>query len=83
MPVGPAPRALDTLDFGALLRIVARLSGPATLGVDDADAVVTEWGVAQLRGKSPTERARQMIAIADLRHRAALSDAARNAGLAG
>lgn len=73
----------STARGGAVSRIVARLSGPATLGVADADAVVTEWGVARLRGESPAERARQMIAIADPRHRAALSDAARVAGLAG
>lgn len=41
----------------------------------DVDAIVTEWGVAELRGCSLAERARRMIAIAAPEHRDALSEA--------
>lgn len=45
-------------------RIVARLSGPATIGRADAAIVVTEYGVADLRDLSLAERAAKLIAIA-------------------
>lgn len=35
----------------------------------DVDAIVTEWGIAELRGCSLSERARRMIAIAAPEHR--------------
>ena len=50
-------------------RIVARLSGPVTTARADADAVVTEHGIAELAGRTLQERARAMIAIADPAHR--------------
>ncbi|MDP2724776.1 MAG: acetyl-CoA hydrolase/transferase C-terminal domain-containing protein, partial [Syntrophales bacterium] len=46
----------------------------ATVGRADIDIVITEYGIAQLRGKSLAERARDLIAIAhpnfreELRH---------------
>jgi acyl-CoA hydrolase len=39
----------------------------------DVDAIVTEWGVAELRGCSLSERACRMIAIAAPEHRERLS----------
>lgn len=45
-------------------RIVAGLSGPATIGRADASIVVTEYGVADLRGLSLAERVQKMVAIA-------------------
>jgi acyl-CoA hydrolase len=42
----------------------------------DADTVVTEYGIAELRGRSLSERARQLIAIAHPTFRHALSEAA-------
>ncbi len=45
-------------------RIVARLSGPVTTPRSDVDLIVTEHGVADLRGASERERARRIIAIA-------------------
>ena len=39
----------------------------------DVDAIVTEWGVAELRGCTLRQRARRMIAIAAPEHREALS----------
>jgi acyl-CoA hydrolase len=55
-------------------RIVPALS-PGThvsTSKNDVDYVVTEYGVAQLRGKSATQRARELIAIAHPMFRAAL-----------
>jgi acyl-CoA hydrolase len=43
----------------------------------DADLVVTEWGVAHLRGQPLQERARRMLAIAAPEHREALERATR------
>ena len=45
-------------------RIVACLSGPATVPRADAGVVVTEYGVADLRDQPLRERARRLIAIA-------------------
>lgn len=56
-------------------RIVARLSGPVTTARADADAVVTEHGIAELAGRTLQERARAMIAIADPAHRRQLEGA--------
>lgn len=49
---------------GGRSRIVADLSGPATVARSDAGVVVTEHGVADLRGLTLRERARRMIGIA-------------------
>jgi acetyl-CoA hydrolase len=47
-------------------RIVARLAdGVVTTPRADADCVVTEHGIAELRGRTIAERARALIAIAD------------------
>jgi acetyl-CoA hydrolase len=54
-------------------RIVARLSGPATLPASVADFVVTEHGIAALRDRSPDERRSALIAIADPAHRRELA----------
>lgn len=61
-------------------RIVAALSGPATISAADADLVITEFGVARLRDASVEERARRMIAIAHPEDREALTAAARQLG---
>ena len=57
---------------GTASRIVARLSGPAGLARADAGVIVTEYGVADLRGLSLARRRERMIAIAHPDHRAAL-----------
>lgn len=57
-------------------RIVAELSGPVSTPRSEAGLIVTEHGVADLRGKSLSERRRLMIDIAAPEHRAAL-DAGR------
>jgi len=48
-----------------LSRIVRRLSGPVSTPRADAGLIVTEHGVADLRGQPVSERARRLIAIAD------------------
>jgi len=45
-------------------RIVSTLSGPATLSAGDAGIVVTEFGIADLRGKTLTDRRRLLLDIA-------------------
>jgi len=47
------------------------------------DHVVTEWGIAKLRGRSIAERARALIAIAHPDHRDGLERDARELGLLG
>jgi acetyl-CoA hydrolase len=54
---------------GAVSRIVVKLSGPVSGPRCDADMVVTEWGIAALRGRTLAERRKAMIAIADPKFR--------------
>jgi acetyl-CoA hydrolase len=61
---------------GTASRIVTRLNGPAGLSRADAGVIVTEYGVADLRGLSLARRRERMIAIAHPDHRAALGAAA-------
>jgi acyl-CoA hydrolase len=58
---------------GSASRIVARLSGPASQARADAGVIVTEYGVADLRGLTLAQRRERMIAIAHPEHRAALA----------
>jgi acyl-CoA hydrolase len=64
---------------GAVSRIVAPGAGhgPVSLGRMDIDLVVTENGIADLRGTSYQARAERLIEIAAPSHRAALTDAWR------
>ena len=57
---------------GPASRIVARLSGPATVARADAGVIVTEYGVADLRGLTLSQRRERMLAVAHPDHRAAL-----------
>ena len=54
-------------------RIVPQLDKPASLGGREADTIVTEHGIAELRGRSVDERAEALIAIAEPVHRNALA----------
>ncbi|KWC80452.1 acetyl-CoA hydrolase [Burkholderia cepacia] len=65
---------------GAHSRIVTKLSGPVTVPRSDACVIVTEYGIADLRGLSLAQRMPKMIAIAHPDHRERL---AREAGLSG
>jgi acyl-CoA hydrolase len=61
---------------GAISRIVARLEAPTvSIPRDDTDLVITEHGVADLRGRGLDERAAALIDIAEPAHRAALAEA--------
>jgi len=64
---------LPSRSAGGRSRIVARLSGPATLPAWAADFVVTEHGIAALRDRSAAERRSALIAIADPAHRKELA----------
>ncbi|MGC9670715.1 acetyl-CoA hydrolase/transferase family protein [Planosporangium sp. 12N6] len=57
---------------GPASRIVATLSGPVSTPRADAGIIVTEYGVADLRGLSLDERRARMLAIAHPDHRPAL-----------
>lgn len=62
-------------------RIVASLGNrPVTVPRVEVDVVITEQGVAQLRGCSLQERARRLLSIAHPDHREALARGWRDAG---
>jgi len=60
-------------------RIVARLQGPVSTPRSDAGIIVTEYGIADLRGAGLTERARRLLAIAHPDHRERLERDSRAA----
>lgn len=62
----------STAARGTASRVVARLDGATTVPRAAADVVVTEHGVAHLRGRSLAERDEALRAVADPAHRAAL-----------
>ena len=76
VPVIALPSTTGRSAAGTASRIVARLNGPAGLARADAGVIVTEYGVADLRGLSLARRRERMIAIAHPDHRAALESAA-------
>ncbi len=63
-------------------RIVGALSpgSVVTTGRNVVDHVVTEHGVAELRGRSVAQRARALVAVADPRFRDGLEVQARALG---
>ena len=64
-----------------LSRVVAQLSGPVSVSRAESCVVVTEHGIADLRGLSLKQRVPRMIAIAHPDHRDALERAASERGL--
>ncbi len=75
--MSPKGRSIVTLPSstkgGTVTRIVPRLpDGAVTTSRADVDVVVTEHGVAHLRGASISERMKRLIAIADPNHRVEL-----------
>ena len=76
VPVLALPSTAGPSTAGTASRIVARLSGPAGLSRADTGVIVTEYGVADLRGLNLARRRERMIAIAHPDHRAALGAAA-------
>lgn len=69
----PASRIVSSLDNGTVV------TTPRT----DAMYLVTEYGIANLKGKSVSERARALIALAHPDERDALYDDARKQGMLG
>lgn len=69
----------STAKEGALSRIVPTLKegSVVTTGRNEVDYIITEYGIARLRGKTVVERAKALIAIAHPNFRAELEEAAR------
>ncbi len=72
--------AHSTAQQGAVSRIVPKIEGPATDPRADIQYVVTEYGIANLRGKSTVQRAEALIAIAHPKFRDELARGARQLG---
>ena len=72
----------STARSGEVSRIVPRLPPGAAVTTDKntVDKVVTEFGVAELRGRTIGERTRALIAIAHPDHRDELARAAHEMG---
>jgi len=73
----------STAKGDSISRIVPALASGThlTTSKNDVNYVVTEFGVAQLRGKSAKQRAQELIGIAHPDFRAELSEAARRQGV--
>lgn len=71
----------STAAAGTVSRIVPYLAQGAGVVTTRAhvETIVTEWGVAEMHGRSIRERARQLISIADPRFREDLTTEARRA----
>jgi len=69
----------STAQNDRITRIVPTLAPGTHMSTskNDINYVVTEFGVAQLRGKSAKQRAQEMIAIAHPDFRAELTEAAK------
>ena len=71
----------STAANGTLSRIVPTLTGPVTTSRNDTHIVVTEYGWANLKGRSVAERASALIGLAHPDFREGLERAARETGL--
>jgi acyl-CoA hydrolase len=64
----PGGRAIIALGSsakgGTLSKIVTKLNGPVTTARSEADVIVTEYGAAELKGRTLGQRAKAMIQIA-------------------
>jgi itaconate CoA-transferase len=72
--------AYSTAANGAISRIVPKVEGPTTDPRADTQYIVTEYGVADMTGKSTAERAAALIAIAHPKFREELERGARKLG---
>lgn len=81
----PGGRSIVALPATALggtqSRIVDALTGPVTTARSDVDVIVTEYGAAELRGRSLEARAKALIAIAAPPFRDELAAATRSQGI--
>ena len=64
----------STAAKGQVSRIVATLDGPVTTPRNDVHYIVTEYGCADLRGKTLNQRAEALIALAQPKFRDALAN---------
>jgi itaconate CoA-transferase len=69
--------AHSTAAKGKVSKIVARLDGPNTTPRIDTHWIVTEFGAANMKGMSSTERATALIALAHPEFRDELTAAAK------
>lgn len=72
--------AYSTAAKGTISRIVPKIEGPTTDPRADIQYIVTEYGVADMTGKSTAERAEALIAIAHPRFRDELRMKAKETG---
>ena len=72
--------AYSTAAKGSVSRIVPKIQGPTTDPRADTQYIVTEYGVADMVGKSTAERAEALIAIAHPKFRDDLRQGARELG---
>jgi len=61
-----------TAGGGRFTRIVAALTGPVSTARSEVDVIITEFGAAELKGRSIAERAKRLAAIAHPDFREAL-----------
>jgi acyl-CoA hydrolase len=82
---GQAFIVLHSTTGSGISRIRVRLTEGSVVTTlkNTVDHVVTEYGIAKLRGRSIAERARALVAIAHPDHRDALEAEARSAGIWG
>jgi len=72
--------AYSTANNGKISRIVPKIEGPTTDPRADTQYIVTEYGIADMFGKSTTERAEALIAIAHPKFRDELRQRAKAMG---
>ena len=72
--------AYSTATKGTVSRIVPKIQGPTTDPRADTQYIVTEFGVADMTGKSTAERSEALIAIAHPKFRDELRRGARELG---
>lgn len=77
MPGSISVVALPAVSKKGLSRIVPRIDGLCSVPRGDVEIVVTEHGLADLRGCSVVERGERLIEIAAPEHRSGLADAWR------
>ena len=68
----------STAQGGAISRIVPMLHSKVTVPHTLADYVVTEWGIARLRGKTQRQRAEELVAVTHPDFRDELMEAAKS-----
>lgn len=78
LPICALPAARRDRDGTLVSTLVPALSGPVSIARSDAGIIVTEYGAADLRGRTLSERTEALIAIAHPDLREDLARAARD-----